>query len=222
MKLGALLSGGKDSIYAIYKTSKENEIKFLLTIVSKNPESYMFHTSNIGLTMIQSETMGISLIEKKSHGEKEKELDDLKDLLKNLDIDGIVCGAIASNYQKTRVEEICKEFNLKLICPLWGLNQEELLKNMVKNGFRIMIVSVNAQGLDKSWLGRIIDEKCIEDLIELNKKYGINILGEGGEYETAVLDCPLFNKKIEITNSEIKWDDKTGSGEFIIKDAKLI
>jgi ABC transporter with metal-binding/Fe-S-binding domain ATP-binding protein len=199
MRLAALFSGGKDSTYAIYLAKKlGHEIKYLATIHSKNPYSYMYHTANIGLTLLQSIAMGIQLVSKESEGEKEKELEDLKALLNGLDIDGVVCGAIESNYQKTRIEKICKELNLKLLAPLWKMDQEKLLREMVKNNFEIIITSVSAQGFDEKWLGRIIDENCINDLVKLKNEFGINVAGEGGEYETFVFNCPLFKRKIKI------------------------
>ncbi len=221
MRLAALFSGGKDSTYSIYLAKKlGHEIKYLATIMSKNFESYMFHTPNIRLTKLQAEAMDIPLISKESLGEKEKEVNDLKNLLSELDIDGVVCGAIESNYQKTRVEKICKELNLKLLAPLWKMDQKKLLREMIKNNFEIIITSVSAQGFDESWLGRIIDENCIEDLIELKDNFRINIAGEGGEYETSVLNCPVFQKKIKITKTKIIWN--SNSGYLEIENAELI
>jgi len=221
MKLVALLSGGKDSVYALYKAKKEgHEIKYLATIHSKNPDSYMYHTPNIGLTFMQSRAMNIQLVSKESLGIKEQEIRDLKILLKGLDVDGVICGAIASKYQKDRIEEVCKELKLKLLTPLWNKNPEKLLREMLKEDFEIIITAVAAEGFDENWLGKRIDEECLKDLIELNKKYGINIVGEGGEMETFVLDCPLFDKKIEITKAEKIWKDNNGIYE--IKDAKFV
>lgn len=221
MIMAALFSGGKDSMYAIYQViKKDHKIKYLATIHSKNPYSYMYHTSNIGLTLIQSRCLDIQLVSKESKGEKEKEVEDLKILLNNLGVGGVVCGAIASNYQRKRIEKVCKELKLKLLTPLWNKDPEELLREMLKNKFEIIITSVSADGFDERWLGRKIDEKCIEDLIELNKNFGINISGEGGEYESLVLDCPIFKRKILITEAEEIWKDNNGIYE--IKDAKLI
>jgi ABC transporter with metal-binding/Fe-S-binding domain ATP-binding protein len=221
MRLIALFSGGKDSVFAIKKSIEQgHEIKYLATINSKNPDSYMYHTPNIGLTLMQSRCLNIQLVSKLSLGEKEKEVKDLEILLNNLDADGVVCGAIASKYQKERVEKVCESLRLKLLAPLWGANQEQLLREILKSGFEVIITSVAAEGFDESWLGRKIDEKCVEDLIVLNKKHGISVMGEGGEYESLVLDCPLFSSKLEITKSEKTWKDNSGLME--IKDAKLV
>jgi ABC transporter with metal-binding/Fe-S-binding domain ATP-binding protein len=220
MKIVALFSGGKDSCYALYLTREKYDIKYLATIHSQNPESYMYHTPNIGLTLMQSKCLGIQLVSKESKGEKEKELEDLKILLKGLEVKGVVCGAVESEYQKQRVERICKELGLKLIAPLWKMDQEKLLRDMIKNNFEIIITAVSADGFDVNWLGRKIDEECLKDLIELRKKKGISIIGEGGEFETLVIDCPLYSRRIEIVDSEKKWD--INSGILEIKDVKLL
>jgi len=221
MNLAALFSGGKDSVFAILKAKQEgHEIKYLATVHSKNPDSYMYHTPNIGLTLLQSKAMNIQLVSKESKGEKEKEVEDLKILLDELDVEGVVCGAIASNYQKQRTEKVCKELNLKLLTPLWGINQEKLLREILENKFEVIITAVAADGFDESWLGRKIDEKCIKDLIKLKEKFGINIAGEGGEFETVVLDCPLFTRKILITEAEKLWEKN--KGVLDVKNAKLI
>jgi len=138
----------------------------------------------------------------------------------NLGVGGVVCGAIASNYQRKRIEKVCKELKLKLLTPLWGKDPEELLREMLKNKFEIIITSVSAEGFDEEWLGRKIDEKCVENLIRLKKKFGVNIAFEGGEAETIVLDCPIFKRKILITKAERVW--KGDSGIFEIRDAKLM
>ena len=50
-------------------------------------------------------------------------------------------------------------------------------------------------GLDQSHLG--LSLSGIRDhLHAMHDKYGVNICGEGGEYETFTLDCPLFLKSI--------------------------
>lgn len=224
MKLAALFSGGKDSTYALWLASREHEIKFLVSMRSRNRESYMFHTAGMEMTEIQAEAMGIELIKMETDGIKEEELNDLEKILSELKekgIEGITSGAVASNYQKTRIESICKKLGLECLSPLWGRDPGKLLKEMVDNGFEIIIVAVAAGGLDQSWLGRKMDSSAIRELEGLNAKHGIHVMGEGGEYETMVTDCPFFGKRIVIEDSEKKWDSTTRSGELEIRKAAL-
>lgn len=219
MDVACLFSGGKDSVFSAYIASKENKIKFLVTAKAKEG-SYMFHHPNIELTKVQAELMGLKQVFYESCSEKEKEVEELEKVLSKLDVEGIVVGAVASEYQKRRIEHIANKLGLKLISPIWKVNEIIYIKTLITAGFKIIITSVSAEGLDKSWLGRIIDENCLNDLIELNKKYGVSIVGEGGEYETFVLDCPLFKNKIEIEASKKVIDN--GSGILNITKIKLL
>jgi predicted ATP pyrophosphatase (TIGR00289 family) len=100
------------------------------------------------------------------------------------------------------------------------VNQEDYMMNIVQEGFKVMIVGVAAEGLDKSWLGRIITTDTIKELKNLNNRFGINIAFEGGEAETFTLDCPLFNQRIEVQKIKTHWFNYYGFLE--IKNARLI
>ncbi|AFK22770.1 diphthine--ammonia ligase [Pyrococcus sp. ST04] len=217
-----LYSGGKDSNYALYWAIKSGfNVRYLVSMVSENEESYMYHTPNIELTDLQAKSLGIPIIKGFTRGEKEEEVEDLKKVLESLKIEGIVAGALASRYQKDRIEKVARELGLRVYAPAWGRDPEEYMRDIVHLGFEVIFVGVSAYGLDETWLGRRIDEKVIEDLIELKNKFGIHVAGEGGEFETFVLDMPLFKYKIVIDKAEKIWDPYTNSGRLIIKEAHL-
>lgn len=224
MRLAALFSGGKDSTYALHKAIESgHEVKQLVTIFPEKDSSWMFHYPCIELTRLQASAMGIPQIVGRSRGEKERELKDLSRVLrKTVGIDGVVSGAIASNYQKMRIEKVCEELNLACVTPLWGEDQEKLLKEEIGLGFEIIITGVYSEGFNSNWIGRRIDEKCVEELKGLEEKYEIQLSGEGGEFETLVLDCPLFKQKIRILEFRVRWDRKTGSGYMIDARAELV
>ena len=208
VRLGALVSGGKDSLYAAYIMAQQNyDISCLIRLESSNPHSYMFHTPNIHLVELQAEAMGVPLVSQKTTGEKEKELKDLERALvqakKQYHIEGVVSGALYSQYQRERIEKVAEKLGLKVFAPLWHKDQEQELRELLALGFSFIFSSVAAEGLDKSWLGRVLTEKDVEKLVVLQKKVGLNPGGEGGEYESLVLDCPLFQKKIKILSSKI-------------------
>lgn|SRR3989344_3404680 len=214
MRLAALVSGGKDSLYATYLTKRAGHtIETIIAVQSDNPESYMFHYPNTWIVEMQAQLMNIPFVQQRTPGEKEVELDDLTTVLQSLKhIDGVVTGAVASTYQKERVDRICRALGLESIAPLWSSDPATTVRDMIENSFEIIIQAVAAPPLDEAWLGRRLDTACLVDLIELNKEHGIHITGEGGEYESLVLDCPLFSKKIIVTESEKHWDAKTRSG----------
>jgi ABC transporter with metal-binding/Fe-S-binding domain ATP-binding protein len=221
MRVTGLFSGGKDSTYAARLIQKEGvDLSYLLAVNPVNPESYMFHTVNIQITPLQAKSWGIPFLDVKSLGRKEEEIIDLKKALSKMDIDGVVTGAIASNYQKSRVDKICRELGLQHLSPLWGRKRVPLMREMLSQGMKIIISAVAAFGLDDSWLGKEINESMLRRLVKLNMEYGVDISGEGGEYESLVLDAPWFGDKIEILEAEKTWDGS--SGLFIVKKARLV
>ncbi|MBN1896631.1 MAG: TIGR00289 family protein [Candidatus Aenigmarchaeota archaeon] len=214
MKLAVLFSGGKDSVLAMHKAMKTDKVVCLITLVSENKESYMFHTPNIGLTKLQAEAIGLPLIEKITKGVKEDELKDLKSAIsearERFGIEGIVTGAVKSVYQAERIQKICNDMGLKCINPLWHIDERVLLEELIENGFRVMISGVFAYPLDKSWIGIIIDKDVIEELVKLQEKYMISPVGEGGEIETTALDAPFFTKTLEVIDYEVHWNGDSG------------
>ena len=199
MKLGILFSGGKDSSMALRWAQQKHEASCLITMDSKNKESYMFHTDKVKEIPKLAKKLKISLIFNQTKGVKEEELEDLKAAIqqakRDYNITGIVSGALASNYQKTRVDKICKELGLKSFAPFWHKDDKEYLKQIIDLGFKIKIVHVAAEGLSEQWVGKTIDKKFFDKILELNKKYGVHIAGEGGEYETFVVNGPIFSKQ---------------------------
>ena len=139
---------------------------------------------------------------------------------KEYKIHGIVTGALRSNYQRERVEDICEALGLKSFSPLWNMEQDVEMRHIINLGFEVVLSSIAAEGLDKSWLGRKLTINDVDKLIVLNKKVGLNIAGEGGEFESLVVFGPMFNKRIKILDSEIQMEAKN-TGKFIVKKAIL-
>ncbi|HLC82075.1 MAG TPA: diphthine--ammonia ligase [Candidatus Nanoarchaeia archaeon] len=226
LKLGVLFSSGKDSTSAAYIMKLQNyDLACLITLKSRNKDSYMFQTAGTELVGLQAQAMGIPLVIQETSGEKEKELADLELALtkaKNLyQIEGIVSGALFSTYQRDRIEKICDQLGLKIFSPLWHKPQEQQMQELIDNQFEVVIIAIAVDGLDVSWLGRRLDSNMIEDLKKINLKLGLNLAFEGGEAETAVLDCPLFMKKISIIKSTKQMDSEY-SGRLLIEEAILI
>ncbi|WP_296785942.1 TIGR00289 family protein [uncultured Methanobrevibacter sp.] len=223
MSVAILFSGGKDSTMAVYAALEAKEdVKYLLSMKSKNDESYMFHVPNIHVTDLLSEALDIPIMSVETDGVKEEELEDLKAAfveLKNLGVEAIYTGALYSVYQKSRIEKLGDEVGLEIISPYWHVDELEYMRKIVSLGFKIMICGVAAWGLDESWLGRIIDDDTIDELVKLNEKYHVDIAFEGGEAETLAVDGPIFKKRIEILKYKKEWH--LDSGVFIIEDAVL-
>ena len=225
MKLAALFSGGKDSTYAIFLAKKlGHSVDVLLTLYPYSDESHLLHYPNVTFTSLQSESMKIpQLIEKITSNNSENEFEKLNNLItlakENYSIEGIVHGGILSEYQKDNFSQVCEKNGLKIISPLWNKEPKSYMKELLDENFEYIISSVTSNGLNDSWLGRIIDETDLDELEKLHKKFSFNLNFEGGEAETFVLNCPLFEKPLLIQDSNIEWDGYRG--RFEILEAKL-
>jgi predicted ATP pyrophosphatase (TIGR00289 family) len=220
LRVAVLATGGKDSALALYQAMiDDHEIAYLVTMIPLREDSWMFHYPNIHLADLFAEAVEIPIVKAETSASKEEEVKDLKKLVSKLDVEGLVSGGIASQYQKTRIDKMCNELGLKSITPLWHMDQQEILKRILKLRFEVIIIGVYALGFDKEWLGRRIDEEAVNDLTSLEERYGVSLVGEGGEYETLVLDAPFFKKRIKIVKAEKVW--KNQSGILQIKEAKL-
>lgn len=225
-KLGVLFSSGKDSTYAALMMKRQGyELTCLITLKSENQDSYMFHTPAIELAKLQAKAMETPLILYKTKGEKEIELEDLEKALvlakKKYKIEGIVTGALFSTYQRDRIERVADSLGLKIFSPLWHKSQEQEMQELLENEFEFILTSVAAEGLDKSWLNKSITKEDVIKLRKMKDKLGTNIAGEGGEFESLVLDCPLFKKKLMIEKAEVV-EESRNVARMIIQKAKLV
>ena len=222
MKIAVLFSGGKDSCYSAYLAKKKGyELVCLITVYSDNQESYMFHTPSVKKTKKQAEVMNLPLVIQKTKGEKEEELKDLKNAIsiakEKYGINTLVTGALHSEYQASRIQKICDEIGIKCFNPLWHKNEIEYLEELVKNKFKIIITGVAAFPLDKTWLGKEINKEFIKDAKKLKEKYKIHPAGEGGEFETFVLDCPLFEEPLNAVGKKISGEKNSWRMEIEVE-----
>lgn len=215
MSWAALTSGGKDSILAVQKAiDLGHRVEYLVTVRPKNPDSFMFHTSNLDAVPVIAAHAGMACIEIVTPGRKEEEVLDLEAGLSTLPIGGIVTGAIGSRYQQERIDTVAKHLSLEVFSPLWGMDPGVLLEE-VSERLNAIIVVVAAGGLDERMLGRRIDRGLIRELEAISKKHRIHIAGEGGEYETLALDAPFYERPLEYQETEIR--SGRGRSELLIR-----
>ena len=208
MRLASLYSGGKDSAFSLYLAEQQgHDVPYLVNIVPEDRASWIFHTPNLNTVPAMAESMGKKLVLGHSTGEEGSDMEGMRRALEGLDVEGIVTGAIWSDYQWDRMNMVCGDLGLKLIAPLWRKDQDMLMDQMLDAG----IVGCYAEGFDESWLGRPIDAETVKDLKRLRAKYHISIMGEGGEYESMALYSPLYSKRLRIVSSEREWSRNNGT-----------
>ncbi len=190
--------------------SEGHDVQCLISMIPSNEESWMFHYQNIHLIDLVSEALEIPLVKGHTEGVKEEEVEDLKSTIEQIEVEGIVSGAISSHYQKSRIDRICRQLGFKSLTPLWHKDELEILCEVLNIQLDVIITGAYAYGFSEEWLGRRIDERTVDELIELGKKHGISLVGDGGEYETLVLDAPFFKKRIEIVAAKRIWEEQRG------------
>ncbi|WP_455448862.1 diphthine--ammonia ligase [Natrinema thermotolerans] len=231
----SLFSGGKDSSWALYRALEAGLPVDRLVTVHPAGDSYMYHVPATELATLAAESIGIELIDVEpddfaadtaadSGVQGDAELEPLEAALEELDADlpggiaGVTAGAVESEYQTSRIQGMCDRLGCELFAPLWQEDPRDLADAMLEAGFEIAIIQVAARGLDESWLGRTLDREAIAELEALHEEYGVHILGEGGEFETFVVDGPHMDRRIDL-EYEREWEGTRG--RLRITDAEL-
>ncbi|MBI5222853.1 diphthine--ammonia ligase [Candidatus Micrarchaeota archaeon] len=205
MKVAVLFSGGKDSVFATFWALFQGFEPVLVSVIP--PEySMMFHHPNVDKTKLQAKALGLKQIFVKTTEENWHQK--LKETFKRMGAKAIVAGAIASEYQRRRIDRIGEELDIPTFAPLWHKDLgDQLLPELLKY-FEIKVMAVAAEGLDEKFL----DQPYMK-IIEANVK-GVHPFLEGGEGETYVTDAPFFKKRIEILKTSKNWDGQRGVCEI--------
>ncbi|MBP6020993.1 MAG: diphthine--ammonia ligase [Candidatus Methanomethylophilaceae archaeon] len=220
MRLAALYSGGKDSTFAMYTMFQMgHEIACLVNIKPSGDSSWIFHTPNQDIVPLMAEAMDLALVTAVTPGTEEGDMNALKEALGGLDVEGVVTGAVWSDYQWDRINRVCGSLELTVFSPMWRKDQDMMLDEVIASGVEAVIIGCYAEGLDSSWLGRRLDSKAAEELRAIRAKTGISVIGEGGEYETLTLNSPMHRHALEIVSSEVEW--RKGSGTLHVRSARL-
>lgn len=235
MEWVSLFSGGKDSAWALYRAQQAGLTVGRLLTVHPEGDSYMYHTPATQLASLAAESIGLPLLSIEpadfgaddavdSAAQGDAEIEPLEAALAELaadpsvDLAGLIAGAVESEFQTSRIEALCNRLGIDLFAPLWQRDPETLAEEMLDAGFEIRIVQVAAAGLDESWLGRTLDREALAELKERNERYGVHVLGEGGEFETFVVDGPHMSRRIEF-EYDTEWDGSRG--RILVEDAWL-
>ncbi|POY72917.1 hypothetical protein BMF94_4078 [Rhodotorula taiwanensis] len=225
MKVVGLLSGGKDSVYNLVHCVVQGHEPVAVASLGP-PEgkdeldSYMYQTvGHSGLAVLaqaldlpffvrtitgtavnQRGEYGSRTAKGKGKEDADDETEDLYELLKSVkeampDVQGVSVGAILSNYQRVRVEHVCARLGLTPLAYLWERSQPQLLAEMIAAGMESVLVKVAGAGLQVKHLGQSLAQMQ-PTLHKLNGMYDLHVCGEGGEYETFTVDCPLFKRRV--------------------------
>lgn len=214
MRVAVAFSGGKDSTYTVWLLLSQGFEPVLLSVKPGGEGSWVFHYPNVEFTWLQAEAMGLPWIGGSSTVGEEEEVEAFKELLSEAircwGVEGLASGVVYSWYQKSLFEKVSESLGLKLYTPLWGKNCSKLIEEEISSGMRILVTAVAAEGFDESWLGCTLDEKALAKLRDLERRYGVSLLGEGGEMETMVVDAPFFRYTVSFSSARRVWQGSSG------------
>jgi len=219
MKIIALVSGGKDSLFALQKEVQAGHtllcIANLYPVETDELDSYMYQSVGHEVIGLIAEALEVPIYRRAILGkplvteigydgqegqQKGDEVEDLFELLKEIkeahpEAEAVVSGAINSTYQKNRVENVCERLGLQSLAPLWEHDPVDLLQSMIASGMHAILIKVASYGLGKNDCGKSLSEMEAK-LLKYQNELGIHCCGEGGEFESLTLDSPLYKKRI--------------------------
>lgn len=224
MDVAILYSGGKDSTLAIeHALRKKWNIKYLLSVKPNRTDCFLFHFATVEFTRELSNILGLKHIYTTCEvADPIKEAEIVKEIVAKNPVDAVLLGGVG--LQETQINSIRDALfplGIEVFATHTGLDEEYLLNEMIKKGYEVIITEIAADGFDKEWLGKKLDKNTLQELKDLSIGYGFNLLGEGGGYNTLVVDGPIFSKKLEILDSE-KVMEGSNSGYLLVKKIKLL
>ena len=193
-------SGGKDSCLACYKAIKQGyNVKYLLNFISKEFKRCCFHGIEAKLIQLQAKLIGIPLIQKEVTADMQEYEKEFKVAVSGLkDIKAMIFGDIYLEEHLNWVKRVCQNIGISAIEPLWNSLPSDLAEEFINLGFKAVVVSCQADKFGKDFVGREVDKELLDEL----KSRNICPCGENGEFHTLVVDGPIFERRIEILESE--------------------
>lgn len=205
MRVIALLSGGKDSVCAVEVARSQGwEVVASLAMLPAQDDAWMFHTPNLGVVRAVAQALGLPLVEAPARSGPEAEVADLEAALAAAKVafrlDGIVSGALASEYQRTRIERIGHRLGLKSLAPLWHKDPAHYLACLL--AWDVRFARTAADGVPNAWAAQRMASSHLAAMAAHPARP--DLCGEGGEYETLVLDCPAYTRRIVVDKAHIE------------------
>ena len=205
-----MFSGGKDSTYAIDHCLKQGwSIEYLLSVKPTRKDCYLFHFATVEHTPKQAEILGLKhILTTCDVADPKLEADIIKKIVEKNPVDAVVLGGIGlQETQLKSLQDAMRPLGIEVFAAHAGFDHEDLFRNMIKDGYEIIVTQVASDGL-MQWLGKTINLANFDKLFADSRKYGFHIGFEGGYADSFVCSGPIFgNKKLIIEQSEKVVDD---------------
>ena len=200
-------SGGKDSALALYKLRQAGryEVQTLLTTLSEPFQRISMH--GVRAELLDRQTAALGLPGHKLYLPETPTMAAYEQLMHQTLTELRAAGASAAIFGDIFLEDLRQyresrlaEMGLEAVFPLWGVPTTELMREFLALGFKTITTCVNEKFLDRSFVGRVIDEDFLRDL-----PANVDPCGENGEFHTFVFDGPLFSAPVPFEKGEIVY-----------------
>jgi len=222
MDVAILYSGGKDSTHAIeFALSKGWDIKYLLSVKPNRTDCYLFHFATVEHTPKLAKMLNIPhKFVTCEVANPIKEANIVKEVVENNPVDSVILGGIG--LQETQLKSIqtaLRPLNTEVFASHSGLDHDDLMKDCISRGYKIMITQVASDGMIE-WLGKTLSNENFSELESDSIKYGFHIGFEGGYADTLVLDAPFFTSKLII--NDLKKVVESNYNGYVLLETKMV
>ncbi|MBV9468745.1 MAG: diphthine--ammonia ligase [Abitibacteriaceae bacterium] len=202
-------SGGKDSCLALHEVLKagQYQVATLLTTITEEYDTVSTHGIRRVLLERQAQALGLPLHlvylpKYPPNVVYEERLQEALLTYHNQGINSIVYGDLFLEDIKHYRDQFLARLNMQALYPLWQRDTAQLARTLITEGFKTIVTAVNANALDRSYAGRIIDEDFLASLPPQ-----VDPCGENGEFHTFVFDGPMFREEVAFSKGEVALRD---------------
>jgi uncharacterized protein (TIGR00290 family) len=201
-------SGGKDSALALQRAKASGiHVTRLINFYDAATRRVRFHATRTEMIQAQADSAEIDLTAiSTTWPEMEARLTVALAALQSEGFAGVVFGDIhladVRDWYETRV----RAAGLEHIEPIWGEDPAQLVREFVDTGARAVITCVDLSRLDSSWLGRIIDERFLDEIGATHADPS----GENGEFHSFAFQGPAFNHPVSWRPGEMRSEPGFG------------
>lgn len=211
MDVAILYSGGKDSTLCYeYAKKKGWNVKYFISVKPTRTDCFLFHYATVEHTKDLAKILKVNHVYATCEvADPKKEADIIKEIVKKNPVETILLGGVG--LQETQIKSIRDavfELGIEVFASHTGKNHAEMMYDMIERGYDIRICQVATEGLGKEWVGKKLTRESFQKLKELSDRYGFNIGGEGGYYDTFVCDGPIFSKRLEVLDFDVVMEDE--------------
>ncbi|MDO8555735.1 MAG: diphthine--ammonia ligase [Nanoarchaeota archaeon] len=224
MKVAVLFSGGKDSVFAVdHCLSKGWDIQYLLSVKPSRRDCYLFHFATVEHTKYLADALGIPhILVGCDVADPKLEAQIVREVIEKNPVDAVILGGVGLQETQLRsVRDALFDLGIEVFAAHKDEDEELLMRRMIADGYEIVMTEIASDGLTAEWLGKTLTLENFEQLKVLSKKFGFDLLGEGGYYNSLVVDGPIFTKKLVIKSSE-KVMEAANSGFLLVHALDVI